>query len=276
MRYSAPGQAESPQRIYESIKLLKKEGFKFSSARVATKKELRLAHSPEYIKSIEDLSFPDDEESPKYPDILYYASLSSGAALKALEHASNGENSFSLMRPPGHHAGNKPMGFCYLNNAVIAALSARDLMERVAVLDIDYHHGNGSQEILLGKSGILHLDIHETNSWPGTGKTSLLNCLNFSVEKDSYKSDYIGVLKNALERIKTFNPNILVVSAGFDTYKNDPVGGLNLEMSEFQKIGEAISSTAKDLEITVCSILEGGYSEMLPECILSYLNGFEK
>jgi acetoin utilization deacetylase AcuC-like enzyme len=277
MEYSAENQPESPLRISKSLEILKKTPFlNFIELRTAEEKEIELAHSKAYIEGIKNLSFPDDEECPKYPDLFYYASLSAGAALTALKNSMDGENSFSLMRPPGHHAASKPSGFCYFNNAAITALKARaEGYSRVAVLDIDYHHGNGTQEILLGKEGILHVDIHETRGWPGTGKIDNLNCLNFLVDKNSDEQIYLKTLEKALDDVRKFNPELIIVSAGFDTYKDDPVGGLGLEVASYRKIGKAIDSLAREIETPVCSLLEGGYSDKLAECIQSYLSGFD-
>lgn len=276
MQYSKKQQAESPLRIKESLKLLKKEKFEFIKPRFPELKELYFAHSRRYLSELQMQTFPYDEECPKYPKIFYYATLAAGAALTALENSLNGNNSFSLMRPPGHHAASKVSGFCYLNNAAIATIAAQEKgIERVAVLDIDYHNGNGTQEILLGRRGIIHTDLHEENGWPGTGNSNNQNCFNFLIKKDSNEKIYLENLQLALGKIINFNPKLLIVSAGFDTYKKDPVGGLGLEIESYKKIGSAINSTASELAIPICSVLEGGYSNKLPECILSYLKGFD-
>lgn len=274
LEYSANGQAESPARVSETLNILKNRGYEFLEPRTATYEEIKLAHSTSYIEDIQNATFPDDAECPKYPGIFNYASLAAGSALTALETTLNGENSFSLMRPPGHHAGIKPMGFCYFNNATIAALKASKQLGKVAMLDIDYHHGNGSQEILLGRNNILHVDIHEANGWPGTGNENSLNCLNFQVDKNCEEPEYMDKLTLALHEIKKFEPKLLVVSAGFDTCQGDPVGGLELNLKSYELIGFSIDTMARRLKIPVCSILEGGYSDELPQCILSYIRGF--
>ena len=274
--YFEYGQPESPSRISRTIPILKTAGYIFQEPTVkVSETELAEAHSPTYVESIKNATFPYDPECPKYPNLFFCASLAVEAALTTLEKTLQGENSFSLMRPPGHHAGKRPMGFCYFNNAAIVTLGALKHLERAAVLDIDYHHGNGTQEILFAKENVLHADIHCKRSWPGTGKRSERNCLNFLVENFCSEEEYLDKLEHALVEIKKFNPKILIVSAGFDTFKNDPVGGLGLEIRTYKKIGERINGSAKELGIKTCSLLEGGYSKELPECILEYLRAFE-
>jgi acetoin utilization deacetylase AcuC-like enzyme len=273
--YSLENQPESPFRISSSLKLLAENGFSFTIPVVANKESLLRAHSVEYIEDLKTSKF-DDPECPAYPEIYYYAKVAAGSAIESMKNSLAGENSFSLMRPPGHHAGERVMGFCYLNNVAIAALEAKNMgIEKIAVLDIDYHHGNGTQEILFGREGFLHADIHIKNAWPRTGYSNNKNCLNFLVSKRVNEESYLETLESALDKILEFSPKLILVSAGFDTYKKDPVGGTNLEIESYEKIGRKIKELSKELNVSVCSVLEGGYSSDLDKCVLSYIRGFE-
>jgi acetoin utilization deacetylase AcuC-like enzyme len=279
IEYCKKGLPESPLRISKSVELLASEGYTFIEPRIAEVSEVLAAHNPVFVSDLKNGIFLNDEgETPNLDRIYDYSLLSAGGALTALDIALNGENSFSLMRPPGHHAGIKVMGFCYLNNAAIATMKAKALgVERVAVLDIDYHHGNGTQEILLCRPGIMHVDIHEENGWPNTGNSNSLNCLNFLVSKKCTEQNYLETLDDALNVISIFDLNLLIVSAGFDTYRKDPVGGLEgLNLTSYFEIGKKINNFAKESDIRVCSILEGGYNtDTLPFCISNYLSGFK-
>ena len=137
-----------------------------------------------------------------------------------------GETAFSLMRPPGHHATRtRVMGFCYFNNIAIA--SARFLADhpskRIAIVDIDCHHGNGTEDFALGRDRIFYASLHQSPLYPGTGLESPMNCLNFPLPPFTEETPYLAALETACERIREFNPDILGVSAGFDTYEEDPL-----------------------------------------------------
>lgn len=213
-----------------------------------------------------------DADTPAYPGIAAHARRSAGGALAALEEAKAGKISFSLLRPPGHHATpDRAMGFCYLNSIAIAALQAQaDGYKRVAVFDFDVHHGNGTEEILLDKPGMAFISIHQYPAYPGTGLHNRgNNCLNFPVAPGTPREDYRVVLDNALAELKNFHPDMIAVSAGFDAYRGDPLADGTLEAADFQWLGESIRA----MGVPAFSILEGGYSAELPQLILAYLRG---
>jgi acetoin utilization deacetylase AcuC-like enzyme len=272
--YSEKDHPESPRRIVESADLLKREGFKFVEAKPARIDDILKTHSADYVEKLKALDF-QEFETPNHENIYEYALLAAGAAIQATEYAMKGEPAFSLMRPPGHHAGNKVMGFCYLNNAAIAGFYAQSKgVKKVAVLDIDFHHGNGTQEILMGKEGFLHVDLHAYPAWPMSGLKSEQNCINILVGRNS-EQNYLVKLDKGIRIIQRFAPELLIVSAGFDTYDGDPVGSLGLKVETFFDIGKKISGLCKSENIKSGSILEGGYSSALPECISNYLKGLE-
>jgi acetoin utilization deacetylase AcuC-like enzyme len=175
------------------------------------------------------------------------------------------------MRPPGHHATkNNPGGFCYFNNIAIAVKKLLLKGQRVAILDIDCHHGNGTQDIFLGNDNTLFVSLHQVPLYPGTGLSPEKNCLNFPLAQGTDEKVYLSTFETAIKEVNKFKPDAIAVSAGFDTYRNDPLTGLNLEKSTYKKIAKIISS----LNLPRFAVLEGGYSDDLPECIYNFLTGF--
>ncbi|MCK4532128.1 MAG: histone deacetylase, partial [Candidatus Aenigmarchaeota archaeon] len=179
---------------------------------------------------------------------------------------------FSLMRPPGHHAGKRTFeGFCYFNNIAIAVMKALKGVKKVGILDIDVHHGNGSQEIFLGNPNVIYVSLHQYGFiYPGTGKHSEGNCYNYPLENGAEEGEYLEKLWVGLEKIKKFNPDLIAVSVGFDTFEKDPLAGLKLKIETYSKISKMISELAKPK----FAVLEGGYSKALPECVQSFLKNF--
>lgn len=190
---------------------------------------------------------------------------------------------YVLCRPPGHHASPHSMGgYCYFNNAAIAAdyLSGHG---RVAILDIDFHHGNGTQDVFYDRSDVLYVSIHANpkGSYPyvsgftdetGRGDGSGFN-LNFPIDMSTNDSQYLKTLGLALENIQSFAPDYLVVSVGFDTFVNDPIGGLKLTKNVYPKVSEMIAG----LNLPTLLVQEGGYNvEHIGELATSFLATFAK
>jgi len=269
LEYKQEGHPESPERVRKSYEFLKKKNFNFIEPRIAMEKEILKVHPKDLLLQMKKENF-FDFDSPTYENVFYYASLSAGAAINAMETALKDGFCFSLMRPPGHHASDHPEGFCYFNNIVIAVSQAFKKIEKVAILDIDVHHGNGTQNIFLGNKKVIYISIHQRGIYPGTGLISEKNCYNFPLDAGTNEEQYLEVLKKAIEKIKYFSPDLVAVSAGFDTYKNDVLAGFDLDIETYEKISSEIAKLNKP----VFSVLEGGYSSELPECIYSYLKGF--
>jgi acetoin utilization deacetylase AcuC-like enzyme len=229
------------------------------------------AHMPEVIAR---LSVPEDfdEDTPYFENISSYARASVTASLAALRAARNGEMVFSLMRPPGHHATRKKsMGFCYFNNVAIATLEARASgVKRVAVFDFDVHHGNGTEDILLNHPGVECFSVHQYPAYPDTGgENAGHNCFNYPVAPDTPRLTYRAKLAHALDDLRSYRPELVAVSAGFDAYVHDPLAESPLLPEDFYWLGQSLRA----LNVPFFSLLEGGYSEDLPELILAYLQG---
>jgi acetoin utilization deacetylase AcuC-like enzyme len=272
--YSAYGHPENPRRVTATIARLKEQAelplVWAAPGEVRDEQTLR-AHSPELLAR---LKIPEDfdADTPFYENIADYARASAAAALDALKTARTGENVFSLMRPPGHHATrDQAMGFCYLNNIAIAALEALATgAKRVAVYDFDVHHGNGTEAILLDQPHVAFFSIHLHPFYPGTGGMNVgKNCFNYPVTPSAPRETYRATLGRALDDLKKFQPDLVAVSAGFDAYVRDPLGGGALEVEDFHWLGQSLRA----LRVPMFSVLEGGYSRDLPELVYAYLKG---
>lgn len=272
LEYSEVGHPESPMRVGASYQFLKDKNFEFVEPQLAQERDLLTVHTKRLIEEVKNEQILD-LDTPNIKGIFNYALLSVGGAIKAMELALTGEKSFSLMRPPGHHAGKDSCGgFCYFNNIAIAAAKALQKVKKVAILDIDCHHGNGTENIFLGKSKVLYVSLHESPLYPGTGLKSYLNAINFPLPPATTEKEYLEFLNKGLEKIADFKPNILAISAGFDTYKKDPITMFNLEIKSYQKIGKKIAA----LNLPTFAVLEGGYSSDLPFCLYNFLLGLKK
>jgi acetoin utilization deacetylase AcuC-like enzyme len=274
--YVSPGHPERPERITRTLARLRGQTELpidwAAPGRVDDMPILR-AHSARHVARL-DQPVDFDADTPHHENISGYARASVAAALAALAAARNGENVFSLMRPPGHHATpDRAMGFCYLNNIAIAALEAAVTgAKRVAVFDFDVHHGNGTEAILVNRPGIAFFSIHLHPFYPGTGAADVgNNCFNYPVAPGTPREAYRAVLERALGDLKKYRPDLVAVSAGFDAYVRDPLGGGVLEEEDFWWLGRSLRALGAPL----FSLLEGGYSKDLPELILAYLGGVE-
>lgn len=272
IEYESPDHPESPLRLSSSFEFLKKKGFKFKEPKPCSEKDILAVHSLGLLNKIKERDF-FDPDTPALVNIYEYASLSCGAAIEAVQLALEAKFAFSLMRPPGHHATKNNLGgFCYFNNIAIAVTKVLDSLEKAAILDIDVHHGNGTQDIFLGNNKVLYVSLHQSPLYPGTGLFSEKNCLNFPLAAGASRKEYLDTLRGALGEIKKFNPSLLAVSAGFDTYKLDPLAGLGLDLDSYRQIAQLIS----EIKVPSFCVLEGGYSNALGECIYNFITGWVK
>ena len=240
---------------------------------VVADETLLLVHTPAHLKRLgQHRDF--DADTPYLPDIEAHARRGVGAALAAADLALAGERAFSLMRPPGHHAmSDQAMGFCYLNQIAVAALSARARgTERVAIWDFDAHHGNGTEAILHGRDGCLFTSVHQYPGYPGTGTTSFANCRNWPVAPRTPRAKHLAALRASLDAVIAFRPGLVLVSAGFDAFVQDPLTAMTLETEDFATLGRWLRESG----LPAAAILEGGYSDELPLLIDAFLTAWEK
>ena len=271
--YGASGHPEAPFRVSKTFERLKAAGHAPAlPSTTATANDVALVHGERHLESVARGTFTD-ADTPPFPGIDRIAMISLSGALSAAESALAGEPGFSLMRPPGHHAGkDRVAGFCYLNNLAIAAarLQKNKPGLKIGIVDFDVHHGDGTESLVHGRENTAFVSLHQFPLYPGTGRESRGNCLNVPLPEGTDGDDYLFAFEPALERILATKPDVLAVSAGFDAYKEDPIAGLKLDRGTFKRLGALLSST----KLPRFAVLEGGYSEDLPKLVESFLDGF--
>jgi acetoin utilization deacetylase AcuC-like enzyme len=274
VEYSAPGHPERPERITRTVPLLKDRhpNWEWREPQPAKERNLLRAHSRDHVEQIRTAVHGFDVDTPVYPRIYDHAILSAGAGIETALAGVRGERTLSLMRPPGHHATrNRAMGFCYFSNIAIAALAALDSgVERVAIWDFDAHHGNGTEDIVANNPRIRFASIHQFPAYPGTGAKSFANIDNYPVAPDTPRPEHVNAIERALQKVLLAKPELLLVSAGFDAYSGDPLTEMTLEREDFATLGKWLA----EIDVPAAAILEGGYSEELPELIDAFLTSW--
>jgi len=272
LEYSWPGHIERPERIRKALELIRRQ-YEFLEPKTASQQDLLRVHTKEYVDLIKNAEAGSylDGDTPAPPNIYEYARLSAGAALLATQ-----ENGFSLMRPPGHHAGRNgramgasTLGFCYFNNIAIAI---KKLGRSTLILDIDGHHGNGTQEIFQGDQKVSFISLHRYPTYPGTGFRSQGNCLNFPLSYSAGDSLYLKTLEQALSQVEMANIEVVGVSAGFDAHQGD-LASLGLTSDGYREIGRRVGALGKP----VFGVLEGGYiGEYVGRDLHELISGIEE
>lgn len=272
--YGSSMRPEQPARITRSVAHLQAAhpDWTWRRPHLAAEAILLTAHTPALLKRLQQPGDLDDD-TPYFPGIYDHARRAVGAALDAVAAALAGAKTFALMRPPGHHCTRRQaMGFCYLNQIAIAALHAAAAGRRVAVWDFDAHHGNGTEDILRDRPGLLFASVHQYPGYPGTGTTSFANCHNFPVAPHGPRAAHMNALARSWETVLAFKPDLVLVSAGFDAYARDPITQMSLELPDFAELGLWLRQSGRP----VATILEGGYSGDLPELIDAFLSAWDK
>mgnify|MGYP003953192571 CR=1 FL=1 len=263
--------------IIENFKKINNKNIVWKKPAKVKKKILEITHSPDYIKFVQNsfpnkgLSFLDGDTviSPGSKDATIDAV---GSIIAAIDGVQNNEfkNAFCAVRPPGHHAEkNKAMGFCIYNNVAVGAhyLLNNYKFNKVAIIDFDVHHGNGTQDIFYDNEKVLYISTHQYPYYPGSGsekeKGKFDNIFNIPLPAGTNSAEYLNAYEFVLKKLKQFKPEFILFSAGFDAHKDDPLAQLQLSSKDFYEL------TKRTLELSktfcngkVVSILEGGYDLM--------------
>lgn len=269
------GHPEIPERVRVIREGFQKisEKWSFHSAQSCNIDKLKSVHPPGYIDKVKKYSRSEQPlagDTPLCADSYEIALKAVGSALKLGELAVEGKNGFGALRPPGHHAGRqKGMGFCLFNNIAVLAQQLSEQGLKPAVVDIDVHHGNGTQDIFYEQAEILYLSLHQHPFYPGTGTgdetgagagagTTVNIPLPAGAGWNTVEPEW---QEKALPALAEFEPDILLISAGFDAHRTDPLGGLNLTDDDYLKIAVDLRKLAqKQCEGRIVGLLEGGYN----------------
>ena len=270
-----PGRLNAIQKNIESSKYY--NNLTLIQPRKATVEDIAKVHGTGYIRSVEDSCRNGvrnlDADTVISADSYQAALLSAGAGLEALDKILEGtvDNAFCAVRPPGHHAEqNKAMGFCLFNNVGVIARYAQDVknIQKIFIFDWDVHHGNGTQHSFYKDSSIYYSSIHQYPFYPGTGGVDetgtgdgLGSNLNLPMQAYSCDADYINAIEHKLiPVIQKFNPDLIIISAGFDAHENDPLAQINLSTDCYGKMTQKLMEIANDVcNGRILSMLEGGY-----------------
>lgn len=288
------GHPENAKRLENTVKHLKTiklwDQLRVEKPRAASFEEIGLIHPENYIQSIKQIANTGGGwlDSDTVISLTSYEAAvhAAGAALTAIDFIMKGEekNAFCLMRPPGHHATPaKGMGFCLFNNVAIAAkyIQSKHELERIFIIDWDVHHGNGTQDAFFDDPTVLYFSMHRYPFYPGSGRKEESGwgkgkgfTINIPIPANVTSQKYIELFTNIIDQsADQFVPEFIIISAGFDTYKKDPIGGLNLDREDFKILTEIVIRTAQRCcNGRIISCLEGGYNlSDLPLCIEVHL-----
>lgn len=282
-QHETGGHPESPSRIERLLKMVDRPEIASrvtrKPLRAATREELLRVHTARYLDRLEEFSKSGggriDPDTVVATHSVAVAREAAGTALAAVDEVMKGgegdKRALCLVRPPGHHAlADRAMGFCLYNNVALAAEHARKHheLERILIVDWDVHHGNGTQDIFYEDGGVFFLSLHRFPFYPGSGDVdetgtgeglgATVNVpLRFGISRADYRDAFARAVSRIAEKAK---PELLLISAGFDAHRADPIGSLGLESEDFGALTELLIDVAgTHCQGRIVSLLEGGY-----------------
>jgi len=289
------GHPESPRRLEAILKGLKDSALLKKCLRPepveAPLEAIERLHTREYIQHIEALSrqgghFYEGPDTSGSSATFRSALMAAGAVVKATDCVMNGEaaNAFCAVRPPGHHAERaEAMGFCFFNNVAIGArhLQDRHGIGRVAIIDWDVHHGNGTQHAFYDDPSVFYFSIHQWPHYPGTGrrdetgsKDGMGSTMNSPIGSGATDTDFLTAFKEMLRpAMNRFKPEFILVSAGFDAHVDDPLSGTMVTTKGFTAMTQEVMALAEEhCKGRLVSVLEGGYNlDSLASCVVAHV-----
>ena len=291
--YTGDGHPEKPDRVNSIIETLKlKKELIWCKSKKFDESILDITHSSNYISSVKK-SFPIkginflDGDTIVSPGSKQATIDAVGSIISAIDgvQSKRFNNAFCAVRPPGHHAEKeKAMGFCIYNNVAVGAhyLIEKYKYQKIAIIDFDVHHGNGTQDIFYENEKVLYISTHQYPYYPGSGsekeKGKFNNIFNVPLPAGTNSDEYLNAYEYVLKKLSEFKPEFILFSAGFDAHKDDPLAQLNLNSKDFYEITKrTIQSTKKYTAGKIISILEGGYDlKALAESALYHVNALSE
>ena len=274
---TGPGHPEQVARvtvINENLRRINNKNIFWKKPSIITDDVIKDTHDSDYLNLVKS-SFPKkgfsllDSDTIISPGSKKATFDAAGSIIAAIDGVENKEfkNAFCNVRPPGHHCNqNKAAGFCILNNVAIGAkyLIKKYKYNKIAIIDFDVHHGNGTQDIFYNNKNVLFISTHQYPFYPGTGsdkeKGKYRNIYNIPLPAGTNSIEYLNAFEFALKKLKEFQPEFVLISAGFDAHTADPLAQFKLETEDYYKITKRILETSKKFcNGKVISILEGGY-----------------
>jgi acetoin utilization deacetylase AcuC-like enzyme len=273
-----PGHPERPERaeVMDAVAARWRErGVEIVAPRAATREQLARVHDPDYIRRISETALKSQQLDPDTytsPESYEIALLAAGAAIDGVERVMGGSHraAVAMVRPPGHHAEReRAMGFCLFNNVAVAAAHARAQgAAKVAIVDYDVHHGNGTQHIFETDPHVLYISTHQFPYYPGTGSADEIGrqaglgfTVNVPLEVGAVDDDYrIAFSEIVLPVLRQFEPDLILLSAGFDAHERDPLGGMRVTTAAFAAMTLELRGVAEECcRGRIVAVTEGGY-----------------
>ena len=269
-----PERADRVSAVIESLKKFKNKNLIWKKPSTFDRKLLEITHNNNYVNKVEK-SFPEkglvflDGDTIVSPGSKQAALDAVGSIIAAIDGVQSKEfqNAFCAVRPPGHHAEkNKAMGFCIYNNVAVGTQYLLDKykLNKVAIVDFDVHHGNGTQDIFYDNEKVLYISTHQYPFYPGTGgdgeRGKYNNIFNVPLPAGTTSEKYLSAYEFVLKKLKEFKPEFILFSAGFDAHENDPLAQFQLKSKDFYELTKRTLSLAKSCcNGKVVSVLEGAY-----------------